>query len=166
MTRSLRQILIKLASLVLLSEPKDSSAAGASTGRSRSFYHSRRRFTLPCALDWNSLRFAALSAIASIAFTLAASAATESIIHNFNRTPGGANPNAGLIADVAGNLYGVTPKGGAYGVVFRLSKNAQGHWTEIVLHNFMGGTKVPDGAFPQASLLLDTSGNLYGTTQA
>ena len=98
-------------------------------------------------------------------FSIAASAATETIIHNFNRMPGGGNPNNALIADAAGNLYGVTPKGGANGVVFRLSKNAQGRWIETVLHNFIGGVKGPDGMIPEASLLLDAAGNLYGTTQ-
>lgn len=97
-----------------------------------------------------------------LGFTITASAATETVVHTFAIEPNGAYPNMGLIADAAGNFYGVTPKGGAHGIVFRLSKNAQGHWTETVLHNFLGGS---DGVVPQAGLMLDKAGNLYGTTQ-
>jgi uncharacterized repeat protein (TIGR03803 family) len=77
----------------------------------------------------------------------------------------GAYPQAGLIADGAGNLYGTTTQGGANsdGVVFELSPPAAGKkaWTETLLQSFDG----TNGQFPQAGLLADVAGNLYGTTQ-
>jgi uncharacterized repeat protein (TIGR03803 family) len=78
--------------------------------------------------------------------------------------PNGAYPRGSLIADQAGNLYGTTVSGGANGggVVFELSPPALGDtaWTEAVLFSF----DVADGANPFASLLADSAGNLYGTT--
>jgi uncharacterized repeat protein (TIGR03803 family) len=89
---------------------------------------------------------------------------TETILFSFNKA-GGGYPAGGLVFDKAGNLYGVTSRGGIsnYGVVFKLSPPAAGHaaWTETVLSSFNGGA---DGAYPQAGLVLDANGNLYGTT--
>ena len=85
-------------------------------------------------------------------------------LHSFTG-PEGARPYAGLIWDGSGNLYGTTTEGGAYGygVVFELTPNSDGSWTESVLHSFMGGK---DGASPYAGLTFDAAGNLYGTTAA
>jgi uncharacterized repeat protein (TIGR03803 family) len=90
-----------------------------------------------------------------------AQAQTFSVIHNFTGGSDGADPLAGFTIDVAGNLYGTASSGGTSGagVVFKLNTSGQ----ETVLHNFTGGT---DGANPQASLVLDKAGNLYGTTYA
>jgi uncharacterized repeat protein (TIGR03803 family) len=88
---------------------------------------------------------------------------TEKVLFSFNGTNGDA-PVAGLIADGAGNLYGTTPQGGSKrnGVVFELSPPAQGRatWTEQVLLSFNG----TDGYEPEAGLIADRAGNLYGTT--
>jgi len=87
---------------------------------------------------------------------------TEKVVHNFDGDDGG-DPFAGLIFDAAGNLYGTTEAGGDYyaGTVFELTPNGSGGWTEKVLHNFGSGM---DGADPNASLIWDAAGNLYGTT--
>ena len=77
----------------------------------------------------------------------------------------GTNPVGGLIFDKAGNFYGTTREGGKddVGTVFRLTPNGNGRWTEEVLYPFKNDGK--DGQHPQASLVFDSGGNLYGTTQ-
>jgi uncharacterized repeat protein (TIGR03803 family) len=89
---------------------------------------------------------------------------TETVIHNFGSFGNdGAYPEGGLIMDKAGNIYGTTREGGntTNGTVFKLSPSGSG-WQETVLYSFHGSG---DGANPGASLVLDTAGNLYGTTQ-
>jgi len=99
----------------------------------------------------------------------------ETVLYSFTGAPDGANPEAGVVLDAAGNLYGTTYSGGLLncfemagtnppsnkkidcGVVFKVDITG----TETVLHAFKG---IPDGALPQASLVLDSAGNLYGTT--
>lgn len=87
----------------------------------------------------------------------------ETVLHSFNFTDG-AGPIGTLIFDSAGNLYGTTSDGGAYGggTAFELSLIAGGSWTETILHNFGNGT---DGAQSVAGLTFDASGNLFGTTK-
>jgi uncharacterized repeat protein (TIGR03803 family) len=100
-----------------------------------------------------------------------AAAQEESVVTNFNSDgAGGAAPYGGLIFDKDGNLYGTTANGGngpcatsnttGCGTVFKLSPKAGGGWTKTVIHVFDGG----DGSFPNAGLILDGAGNLYGTT--
>lgn len=89
---------------------------------------------------------------------------TEKVLHKFNPDgKQGRQPFAGLTLDSAGNLYGTTVYGGAYdeGTVFELLPEANGRWTEKVLHSF--GRTADDGINPAASLILDAAGNLYGT---
>jgi uncharacterized repeat protein (TIGR03803 family) len=92
------------------------------------------------------------------------SAWTESVLHSFDGTDG-ANPDADVMSDGAGNLFGTTVTGGANndGVVFELSPPGAGHtvWTERVLYSFDGA----NGAEPLAGLITDGAGNLYGTTR-
>ena len=91
--------------------------------------------------------------------------ATENVLHNFNDNgKDGYSPLAGLIFDASDNLYGTTYEGGAFGfgTVFELEPKAGGGWTEKILHSFNVNGK--DGNHPQASLVFDASGNLYGTT--
>jgi uncharacterized repeat protein (TIGR03803 family) len=85
---------------------------------------------------------------------------TEKTLHVF-KGKDGRSPYSGLIFDQAGNLYGTTFQGGAYGygTVFKLTPS-HGSWTETVLHSF----RDRPGANPWASLALDAAGNLYGTT--
>jgi uncharacterized repeat protein (TIGR03803 family) len=91
----------------------------------------------------------------------------------------GAIPRAGLVFDAVGNIYGTTYSGGGTcpyttegcGTVFELSppSSPAGVWTETVLHSFCAdysnGTCL-DGAWPTSQLILDASGNLYGTTSS
>ncbi len=89
-----------------------------------------------------------------------AQAQTFSVFHNFSGGAGdGANPLNGLVADKTGNLYGTGNQGGAsgYGVVFKINTAGQ----ETMLYSFKGGS---DGSNPVGVLILDKSGNLYGTT--
>src|SRR5271157_511854 len=90
----------------------------------------------------------------------------ETVLYSFPGYPGhGAYPNAGLVLDALGNLYGTTGGGGAAdaGTVFKLAPPVPPSvtWTETVLHSFTGGA---DGETPSAGLVRDAQGNLYGTT--
>jgi uncharacterized repeat protein (TIGR03803 family) len=99
-----------------------------------------------------------------------AQAQTFTLLHTFTGAPDGAVPIAGLVQDLAGNLYGTTQQGGitgglcansglnGCGTVFKVDPSGN----ETVLYRFTGGT---DGQFPSAGLVLDSAGNLYGTTQ-
>jgi|SRR5271166_126335 len=96
-------------------------------------------------------------------------AGRETVLYNFCSRKGcadGAIPLAGLIMPAKGSLYGTTNGGGdhGYGTVFRLKLGANGSWTETVLHSF--DLVKTDGAYPQATPLLDAKGNVYGTTYA
>jgi len=82
----------------------------------------------------------------------------ETVLHSFSGADGG-NPVAGVIRDSAGNLYGTTLDDGSAGrgVVYKL--DTAGH--ETVLYNFTGKA---DGGTPEAGVIRDSAGNLYGTT--
>jgi len=84
---------------------------------------------------------------------------TETVLHSFAGGADGANPFGSLIQDEAGNLYGTTSVGGpsGQGTVFEVDPSGN----ETVLYSFTGGT---DGGFPEAGLVRDEKGNLYGTT--
>jgi len=85
----------------------------------------------------------------------------ETILHQFKGGAGGFEAGAGVVTDKAGNLYGTTIYGGTCcGVVYKLAPGSNGKWTYTVLHTFNGY----DGAQPDANLILDHKGNLYGTT--
>src|SRR5258708_8182362 len=110
-------------------------------------------------------------AIAAFTFSLAmrAQAQTETILYSLGGGSDGQDPAAGLIFDAAGNLYGTSIEGGGCtrlnagcGSVFEMSPNGSGGWTEKVLYGCSGGA---DGLQPEGTLVLDTAGNLYGTTQ-
>ena len=90
---------------------------------------------------------------------------TKTILHGFPATTtDGRNPNADIIFDSHGNIYGTTYAGGSlcYGTVFQLSPPTKkgGAWTETVLHNFSGGS---DGGYPIGGLTLGSDGSIYGT---
>jgi uncharacterized repeat protein (TIGR03803 family) len=84
----------------------------------------------------------------------------------------GAHPVAGLLFDGTNNFYGTTQLGGTgtgncqpygCGTVYRLTHNADGSWTETVLHSFENGL---DGNGAWGNLIFDAAGNIYGTTYA
>src|SRR5580765_2351766 len=89
-----------------------------------------------------------------------ARAQTEQILYSFTGAADGNDPfRSGVIQDAQGNLYGTTSLGGNYGwgTVYRVRPGGG----EDVLYSFTGGA---DGSRPYASLIQDTNGNLYGTT--
>ena len=90
-------------------------------------------------------------------------ASTPTVLVSFNGA-NGADPVSGLIADTAGDLFGTTQYGGAFGdgTVFEIAKTLGGYaGTPTILVNFDG----PDGADPVAGLVMDAAGNLFGTTE-
>src|SRR5579863_1951918 len=93
-----------------------------------------------------------------------AAAQTDLTLYSFTGGSDGGDPLSNLVMDAAGNLYGTTFVGGAYGAgeVFELSPSGGGDWSEKVIYSFTGGL---DGANPYYSgVIFDASGNLYGTT--
>src|SRR3984893_3496796 len=98
------------------------------------------------------------------------SGGTETVLYSFclqNGCPDGRSPRAGLLMDGAGNLYGTTIYGGARdsGTVFKLAASGTGR-AETGFYNFCSQSSCTDGVQPVAGLLMDGSGNLYGTTSA
>ncbi len=86
------------------------------------------------------------------------------ILHNFTGFTDGASPQAGLTPDSAGDLFGATAEGGPRnlvgGTVFELSPSSSG-WTFSTLYQFGAPN---DGSGPSGGIILDASGNLYGST--
>jgi uncharacterized repeat protein (TIGR03803 family) len=92
------------------------------------------------------------------AVTQPATAKKFTVLHLFEGTPDGEFPEAPLVQDAEGNLYGTTTSGGGdNGTVFKVDKNGN----ESVLFSFNGS----DGGFPTSGLTLDTAGNLYGVAE-
>jgi uncharacterized repeat protein (TIGR03803 family) len=112
----------------------------------------------------------AVVAVTSFGVGPAQAQSAYNVASQFNGTNG--SFPIGLTPDGAGNFYGVTETGGfipsnglcapdGCGTVFKLSPNSSGGYTRTVLHKFSGDH---DGAYPLASVILDSAGNLYGTT--
>lgn len=93
----------------------------------------------------------------------------EIILHQFTVccSNDGWSPTDRLLLDAAGNLYGTTSEGGSHseGTVYEISPQVGGGWSETVLYSF-GTSGTNDGRNPTAGLIMDASGNLYGTTSA
>ena len=129
----------------------------------------------------NKLSIASITVVTALSALLLATGApagaqTEKLLHSFNVSTkmGGSGPQGNLVFDSDGNLYGTTLYGGTgtssrcvdptnfeCGTAFQLVPNARGGWTEKVLHNFGDDG---DGNNPAAGVVIDSSGNLYGTT--
>jgi uncharacterized repeat protein (TIGR03803 family) len=93
----------------------------------------------------------------------------ETVLYNFQQTGGdGLHPAGGVVFDNAGNIYGTTPVGGGTscfggngcGAVYKLTPSGNG-WTETIIYRFTGGS---DGYEPEAGVIFDRAGNIYGTT--
>jgi uncharacterized repeat protein (TIGR03803 family) len=107
-----------------------------------------------------ALAFAVLFAMAN----QAAQAQTYTVLYTFTGVPDGAAPEAGVVRDAAGNLYGTTLAGGdsscnplGCGVVFKVDTAGK----ETLLYSFKRGNGY--GAYAPAGLTLDSHGNLFGT---
>jgi uncharacterized repeat protein (TIGR03803 family) len=91
---------------------------------------------------------------------------SESVLYSFGSFSGdGQYTWAEPVFDAAGNIYGTTVLGGAYGsgTVYRLSPNSDGTWTETILYSFTGQA---DQGVPKDAVWLDSSGNIFGTASA
>ncbi len=107
-----------------------------------------------CLMVWAALGFVTLGA---------AQAGGITVIHSF-AGPDGADPHAGLTLDSSGNLFGTTYAGGSAGkgTVFEIV-----HGTNAVttLASFTGAKGNANGAIPYDGVTVDSSGNLFGTTE-
>jgi uncharacterized repeat protein (TIGR03803 family) len=89
----------------------------------------------------------------------------QTVIHTFAGGTDGSGPGSGVTFDRQGNLYGMTPTGGAFGLgtIYELLPNGK-TWDEKILHDFTGGA---DGSSASAGrLIFDPAGNLYGVATA
>jgi uncharacterized repeat protein (TIGR03803 family) len=125
----------------------------ATNGRAKS--HSANLTIVRCGL-------LTLSAVFTLLLAAVQPARAETVVYSFGVFPDGEVPYAGLIMDKAGNFYGTTYAEGThlFGTVFKVTPSGK----ETVLYSF--GSHSGDGTFPYAGLVMDTKGNLYGTTTA
>ncbi len=97
---------------------------------------------------------------------VAGGAWTEKTVYHFQGNADGSQPQNGLVSDGKGNFYGATQAGGACnggaecGTVFKVAFTG-GKWKESVIYTFTAGT---DGDVPRGGVIIDKTGNLYGTT--
>jgi uncharacterized repeat protein (TIGR03803 family) len=89
----------------------------------------------------------------------------ENVLYGFSGKADGSAPEAGVVLDAAGNVYGTTWGGGSQtcvcGTIFKVSPQPGGNWSLTTVHTFQGS----DGAGPRSQLIPDSDGNLYGTTE-
>jgi uncharacterized repeat protein (TIGR03803 family) len=87
---------------------------------------------------------------------------TESVLYSAQEDNNGFEPYGGVVRDASGNLYGVFQfSSGGSGAVFQLTPSGSA-WTEQTIHNF--NFSGDNGVEPIGGLIMDASGNLYGTT--
>jgi uncharacterized repeat protein (TIGR03803 family) len=94
---------------------------------------------------------------------------TETVLYSFCHSsgcPDGQYPDSPMVHDAAGNLYGTTLYGGNSnnaGTIYELQKVENG-WAFHSLYNFCSQSNCTDGNWPVGGLIVDSFGNLYGTT--
>lgn len=103
------------------------------------------------------------SVFSMLANVPAAAQAAERVLHSFMGGADGIAPQGGVVFDSAAHLYGTTCQGGTYGngVVYQMAQKSGGVWSEHVIHTF--NASAGDGDCPSSSLIVDKSGNIYGT---
>jgi uncharacterized repeat protein (TIGR03803 family) len=127
----------------------------------------KKRRSLTSALSWALRGTVAALAVTLILMPNSWAASRERVLHTFNIATAG-DPVSGLAMDANGNLYGTTRLGGpgscseGCGGVFKLTKNSQGGATYSVIHSFVGFAS--DGGSPFGAPIVDSAGNVYGTT--
>ncbi|MBA3914921.1 MAG: hypothetical protein H0X25_13955 [Acidobacteriales bacterium] len=89
---------------------------------------------------------------------------TQTVLHSFTGGNDGSGPGNALTIDPAGNLFGMTPIGGAFGLgtIYQLHPRSDGSYAFRVIHQFAGG--IEGSSASAGRLLLDQTGNLYGVT--
>src|SRR6266704_2437178 len=86
---------------------------------------------------------------------------TQTVIHAFTGGDDGSGPGARVAVDPHGNVYGMTPTGGAFGLgtIYQLHPGANGNYSFKVIHSFTGGA---DGSSGSAGKMVLRNGHLYG----
>ena len=86
---------------------------------------------------------------------------TQTVIHAFTGAEDGSGPGARVTVARAGNVYGMAPTGGAYGLgtIYKIHPGPNGAWTFTVIHAFTGGA---DGSTGSAGRMIVRDGHLYG----
>jgi uncharacterized repeat protein (TIGR03803 family) len=97
-----------------------------------------------------------------------------SVLHTFLNGKDGSQPTAGVTLDASGNVYGTAQNGTisscfgpgkGCGTVFKLTPNPGGGWIFDLIYAFSGS--IQNGGIPaNGSLVMDSSGNLYGATRS
>jgi uncharacterized repeat protein (TIGR03803 family) len=123
------------------------------------------------AFDLVFIRFTVFIFLSSLSVQAGSTSGKFGVVYSFKGGNDGSSPAGALVFDSAGSLYGTTQQGGGSGncsegvsgcgIAFELHPRSSGGWKETVLHRFQNGS---DGAAPNGSLILDSSGNVYGTT--
>jgi len=127
----------------------------------------KKRPSLTSKLSWALRGTLAALAVTLILMPNSWAASSDRVLHTFDIATAG-DPVSGLAMDANGNLYGTTLRGGpgtcpeGCGVVFKLTKNSKGGVTYSILHAFVGFAS--DGGAPFGAPIVDSAGNLYGTT--
>jgi uncharacterized repeat protein (TIGR03803 family) len=89
---------------------------------------------------------------------------TQTVLHTFTGGTDGSGPGSALTVDRRGNVYGMTPIGGAFGVgtIYQLHPKQQGGYLFRVIHQFTGGVDGLGGS--PGRMIVDRQGNLYGAS--